>query len=147
PVTPIPAGEQIPVSYQGTELTIARPVMESAGVEIEVPHFSGYGVAKGLLGDTEEARRRLGGSAEARIGSEINAMLAEAQQRERGGAEPDPEVGVRLQEYFEQYEAEVIAPRIAAAGNSCAEGRLAVDTYLSHARTLELLGYAEDDFS
>src|SRR5690606_16000856 len=86
-------------------------------------------------------------SAEARIGSEINAMLAEAQQRERGGAEPDPEVGVRLQEYFEQYEAEVIAPRIAAAGNSCAEGRLAVDTYLSHARTLELLGYAEDDFS
>lgn len=145
PATPIPAGEQVPITYQGTELTIARPVMDSAGIEIEIPHFSGYGVAKGLLGDVEEARRRLGGSAEARIGSEINAMLAEAQQRERAGAEPDPQVDVRFREYLRQYEREVIAPRIAAAGNSCAEGRLAIETYLSHERTLELLGYAEDD--
>ncbi len=145
PASPIPVDEQVPITYQGTELTIARPVVDAADIQVEIDHFSGYGVAKGLLGDVEEARRRLGGSAESRIESELNALLMEDRQRQLAGDDPDPDLWERVRGYFEQYEREVLDPRVAAAGNSCAEGRLAVDTYLGFHRTMQLLGFHDDD--
>lgn len=145
PASPIPVDEQVPITYQGTELTIARPVIGATDIQIEIDHFSGYGVARGLLGDVEEARRRLGGSAETRIESELNALLMEDRQRQLAGEDPDPDLWERVRGYFEQYEREVLDPRVAAAGNSCAEGRLAVDTYLGFHRTMQLLGFTDDD--
>ncbi|QGG96598.1 hypothetical protein [Actinomarinicola tropica] len=138
PAEPIDVDEQLPFTYQGSELTIARPSMETPDVAIEVDHFSGYGVAKGFLGDVEEVRHRLGEDALRRIESEINAFLVAERQRELAGEEPNPEWGDRMREYFEQIEREVVEPRMAAAGESCAAGRLAAETHLGFARQWQI---------
>ncbi len=44
---------------------------------------------------------------------------------------------------FDQYEKEVVEPRIAAAGESCAAGRLALQTVLGMERQKQLLGLSE----
>jgi len=44
---------------------------------------------------------------------------------------------------FDAYDAQVVKPRVAAAGTSCAAGRLALETILVVERQLELLGLAE----
>jgi len=45
-----------------------------------VTHFNGYGTVRGFMGDVEEARRRVGGSAEERIRSEMRAVMQQARQ-------------------------------------------------------------------
>lgn len=139
PPEPIQVEEQLPFTYQGSELTFARLAMDTPEIAIQVDHFSGYGVAKGLLGDVEEVRHRLGEDAAARISSEASAFLAAERQRELAGGEPDPAFNERLREFFEQFQREVVDPRMAAAGESCAAGRLAVETHLSFARQWELI--------
>ncbi|HUH89460.1 MAG TPA: hypothetical protein VLZ76_02210, partial [Lysobacter sp.] len=102
PATPIPAGEQILYGYSEDRLVFAEPVLKADGIAIVVPHFSGYGAAKGFMGDVEEARKRIGGSAEERITSEMRAVMQAAHQAEKRG-EPPPRFGYPLQPYFEQY--------------------------------------------
>jgi hypothetical protein len=50
-----------------------------------------------------------------------------------------------FEEAFAEYEARVIAPRVAAAGESCANGRLAIETVLGYQRQRQLLGMTTDD--
>ncbi|MGY1408268.1 hypothetical protein ACW5EG_01600 [Luteimonas sp. A611] len=142
PAVPIPAGEQILYAYSDSRLVFAEPVLKAEGIAIVVPHFSGYGAAKGLMGDVEEARKRIGGSAEERIASEMRAVLQEAQQAELRG-EP-VNLNALLDPYFEQMDQEVVIPRLEAAGQSCAAGRSAIMTVLDYARQRELLGYEEE---
>jgi hypothetical protein len=144
PATPIPAGEQILYGYSEDRLVFAEPVLKADGIAIVVPHFSGYGATKGFMGDVEEVRKRIGGSAEERIASEMRAVMQAAHQAEKRG-EPPPRFGYPLQPYFEQYEREVIEPRLAAAGQSCAAGRSAMITVLGYSRMRALLGYEDDN--
>ncbi len=143
PATPIPPGERILYGYSDDRLVFAEPVLKSEGIAIVVTHFSGYGAAKGLMGDVEEARKRIGGSAEERIASEMRAVMqAEHQAAQRG--EPPGNLAALLDPYFEQLDREVVQPRLAAAGQSCAAGRAAILTVLGYARQRELLGYEDD---
>ena len=142
PATPIPAGERILYGYSDNRLLLAEPVLKAQGIAIVVPHFSGYGVARGLMGNVEEARKRIGGSAEERIHSEMRAVLQEAREAEMRG-EPTQNLNALLDPYFEQLDREVIQPRLAAAGQSCAAGRSAILTVLDYARQRELLGYED----
>ncbi|WP_442682481.1 hypothetical protein ACSBPQ_12630 [Stenotrophomonas sp. JC08] len=142
PATPIPAGEQILYGYSDNRLLLAEPVLKAQGIAIVVPHFSGYGVAKGLMGDVEEARKRIGGSAEERIASQMRAVMQEWSQQV-GPNELGQDITQRLEPYFEQLDREVIQPRLAAAGQSCAAGRSAILTVLGYARQRELLGYED----
>ncbi|UNK58279.1 hypothetical protein MNQ95_04025 [Pseudoxanthomonas daejeonensis] len=139
PAKPIPAGERILYGYSDDRLVFAEPVLDAGGIAIVVPHFSGYGAARGFLGDVEEARKRIGGSAEERIGSEMRAALQQAHQAELRG-EPFRGYSYLLDPYFEQFEREVIEPRLAAAGQSCAAGRSAIFTVLGYQRQRALLG-------
>src|SRR5690606_34978014 len=142
PATPIPAGEQILYGYSDNRLVFAEPVLKAEGIAIVVSHFSGYGAAKGFMGDVEEARKRIGGSAEERIISETQAVMQAAHQAEIRG-ETMPNLSYLLDPYFEQYEREVIKPRLAAAGQSCAAGRSAIITVLGYDRMRALLGYED----
>lgn len=144
PAKPIPAGEQLLYGYSDNRLVFAEPKLNAKGIAIVVTHFSGYGAAKGFMGDVEEARKRIGGSAEERIGSEMQAVLQEAKQAQLRG-ETVPDMTVLLAPYFEQMEREVIQPRWAAAGQSCAAGISATQSKLSYSRQRELMGYEEDD--
>ena len=142
PATAIPPGERLLYGYSEDRLSFAEPVLGSDDIAIVVTHFSGYGAARGLMGDVDEARKRIGGSAEERIHSEMRAVMqAEHQAVQRG--EPPGFLTALLDPYFEQLDREVVQPRLAAAGQSCAAGRSAMLTVLGYARQRELLGYED----
>ena len=145
PPQELPVDQQIMFGYQadGKDLTLAYPSVDSREIKIKLLHFSGYGVTKGLLADTEPVRRRLGGDAEARLQSAVAAELAAERQRQLLGGDQGSTT-VDFGEYFKQYEEQVIKPRVAAAGESCAAGRLAMQTVLGLERQKQLLGVPDD---
>ena len=144
PVEEIPLAEQLFFGYQetGKEVIFAPPVVDSKEIKILLLHFSGYGVTKGLLADPESVRGRLGGSAERRLQSVTAELLGRERQKQLLGAEDTSldALANGLQGLFDQYEREVIEPRVAAAGESCAAGRLALQTVLGQERQKQLLG-------
>src|SRR5665648_96250 len=154
PPQEIPLDEQIFFGYQaeGQDLIFAPPVVDSKDIKISILHFSGYGVTKGLLADPESVRERLGGSAERRLQSQTAELLGQERQRQLLGA-GDSEAGNwadDLKALMDQYQKEVVDVRVAAAGESCAAGRLALQTVLGLERQKQLLGMAEggmDQFS
>jgi len=144
PSQSIPIDQQIIFGYQGMgeNLVLATPVAGSSEIKIQLAHFSGYGVTTGFLADLASVRARLGGDAEARMQSAMAERLGKARQVELLGAEEDssPDFPAFSKEYIEK----VIKPRIAAAGESCAAGRLAVQTVLGWERQRQLLGVSDD---
>ncbi len=138
PTQPIPLGEQIMFDYRGDgqAMGLALPALDPGAIQIELLHFSGAGVSKGLLADLEPLRRRLGGDVDARLHS---AMAAAIQQARQNG-ESVESLTATLIGYVMEFIEKVVKPRVAAAGESCANGRLAMDTITSNERYLTLLG-------
>ncbi len=141
PAEEIPLAEQIVFGYQadGKDLILAAPVVDSSEIKIQVQHFSGNGVTKGLLADIEPVRERLGGSIERRLESALNAEIARLRQQGSDGEA----VSAAYAEALLQYEAQVVKPRVAAAGESCAAGQLAIQTVLRLERMRQLLGLSD----
>ncbi|HEY8491482.1 MAG TPA: hypothetical protein VIO14_10875, partial [Dehalococcoidia bacterium] len=141
PSQEIPVDQQIPFSYKGTgqNLALALPVVDSRQIQVRLLGFSGYGVTKGLLAEIEPVRARLGGEAESRLQSELAAHLIQARQAQLlGGEAGDFDMDGWLRRYREQ----VLRPRLAAAGESCAAARLAIQTVLALERQSQILGGA-----
>ncbi len=146
PAQEIPVDQQIFFGYEGDGqgLTLAPPFLDAAEIKIQLLHFSGYGVTKGLLADTEPWRARLGGDAEKRLASLAAEHLGAERQRALLGAEASDDLGDWFQDLDRQYMEQVVKPRLAAAGQSCAAGRLALQTFLSWERQRQLLGMGEE---
>lgn len=142
PKEAIPVDQQLMFTYQGSgqDVILALPVVDSKEIKMQLLHFSGYGVTKGLLADIEPARSRIGGSAERRLQSAAAERLGRERQAQLLGSE-DTSGGLKdMSDLFKQYEEEVVKPRIAAAGESCAAGQLAIQTVLGFERQKQLLG-------
>lgn len=142
PKQTIPVDQQLMFTYQGAgqDVILAFPVMDSNEIKMQLMHFSGYGVTKGLLADIEPVRSRIGGTAERRIQSVAAERLGRERQAQLLGSEDDSAGLKDLVDLFDQYENEVVKPRIAAAGESCAAGQLALQTVLGFERQKQLLG-------
>ncbi len=143
PAQELPIDQQIFFGYQGDgeNLVLAPPAMQSTEIQIQIFHFSGYGVTKGFLADIEPVRARIGGDAEARLQSAIAEYLSRVRQAQLLGTEYDTDVD--WEGLFQQWEDQVVRPRLAAAGESCAAGRLAINTILSYERQRQLLGVGD----
>ncbi len=139
PVADIPIDQQIFFGYDGSgeNLALALPVVDSSEIKILLDHFSGYGVNKGFLADIEPVRQRIGGSVEARIQSAIAEKIHANRQSALQGQEGE---SLNLNSLFEEYNEQVVKPRVAAAGESCAAGRLAIQTVIGLERQAQLLG-------
>lgn len=137
PTQPIPLNEQILFDFEadGQALGLALPVLDPSVIQIQLLHFSGAGVSKGLLADTEPVRQRLGGSVEARL----NSAMAIAVQQARQNGESDESLAAKLSGYIDEFIDNVVKPRVDAAGESCANGRLAMDTLVKVGRYIQLL--------
>jgi hypothetical protein len=144
PSQDIPIDQQIFFGYQamGDNLVLAPPVVNSNEMKVQILHFSGYGVTKGFSADIEPVRQRIGGDAEARIQSAVAEQLLKARQSQLLGIGEGSDID--LTDYFSQYEEQVVKPRIAAAGESCAAGKLAIQTVLGLERQRQLLGMSEN---
>ena len=150
PAVEIPIEEQIVFGYlsEGSDLILAAPVVDSSEIKINVLHFSGNGVTKGLLADIEPERQRLGGDAERRLRNAVNEALGKERQRQLlgGGEEGGEDLQALFAEAFRQFEEQVIKPRLAAAGESCANGQLAIQTVLGYERQRQLLGMGDSGY-
>ena len=143
---PFPVEEQIFFGYQnaGKDVFLAVPDKNSQAIKITLNHFSGYGVTKGFLADIEPVRERLGGSDETRLQSKIaEAVLRERQRLQNGGSEEDSSLDQEAELIFKEYYEKIVKLRIGAAGESCAAGRLALETAISFVRLLQLMGSEE----
>lgn len=140
PAEEIPLAEQITFGYQGDgkDLILAAPVVDSSEIKIQVLHFSGNGVTQGLLADIEPVRQQLGGDAERRLQNAVSAELIRI--RQEGGEWVGAAVRAAFEDVFQQYEEQVVKPRVAAAGESCANGKLAIQTVYQLERLRQLAG-------
>ena len=147
PSQDIPVEEQIMFGYQGAgeNLALAVPVVSSSKIQILVSHFSGNGLTKGLLADVEPVRQRIGGDAETRLQNAAAAQLQRERQKQLLGDESGETLD--FESTFREFEELVVKPRIAAAGESCAAGRLAIQTVLGYERQRQLLGISSNDDS
>jgi hypothetical protein len=137
-----PVDQQIPVSYRGATSVVSLAALDpsSQDAKFKLVHFSGYALllaTKGLSASLEALRHRLGGDAADRIASAVAERLALVRQKQLLGT-GNPE-GLVLDDLLTQYEAEVLKPRLDAAGTSCTASRLAIETLLSYERTFSLL--------
>ncbi len=150
PAVELPIEEQLVFGYQaeGSDVILAAPVIDSNEIKILVQHFSGNGVTKGLLADIEPERQRLGGDAERRLQNAISEALGKERQRQLlgGGGEGGEDMQAIFAEAFRQFEEQVIKPRLAAAGESCANGQLAIQTVLGYERQRQLLGMGDSGY-
>jgi hypothetical protein len=144
PAEEIPLDQQILFDYEmdGQAVSMALPSLDPSVIQIHLLHFSGAGVAKGLLADMEPYRRRLGGDVEARMRSNIAEVLQVERQKQLVGLDSD--IIEEFRSFIEEYIERVAKPRITAASESCAAGRLAIETVVQTERTLELLGLSDD---
>jgi len=145
PSAELPIEEQLPFGYDGDGkgLFIATPVVDEPAIQLLIQHFSGYGVSKGLLADIEPERERLGGSEERRLQSQVAEALGRERQRQLLGGEEDLDIAELFGSAFAEYERTVVEPRVRAAGESCAKGRLALETVLGLERQKQLIGMSD----
>lgn len=142
PVQEIPVDQQIMFGFvgNGQDVILTPPVLDSREMKIQLLHFSGAGVTKGFLADIEPVRSRIGGDTERRLQSLAAEKLGRERQNQLLGSDDE---SFDIQEFlklFKQYEEEVVKVRIAAAGESCAAGQLALQTVLGFERQKQLLG-------
>jgi hypothetical protein len=145
PAVALPENERLLIGYQadGRGLTVPLPDPNSSEIRIKLLHFSGAGVTRGLLGDLEAVRRRLGGNVEARLSSAISLAIQTARATNQS-----PEIlWARVDAYLDEYVERVVRPRIAAASEGCAEARVAVETILRLERIRQLLGLSTEENS
>jgi hypothetical protein len=147
PPQELPIDQQIFFGYQadGEDLVLAAADKASAEIKLKLLHFSGAGVTKGLLADIEPVRQRLGGSAEQRLQNLAAEVLGRERQRQLLGQGEGVDLAAIFNDLMKQYEEQVVQPRVAAAGESCAAGRLALQTVLGLERQRQLLGIGGDD--
>jgi len=145
PAAELPIEEQLPFGYDGDGkgLFIATPVVDEPAIQLLIQHFSGYGVSRGLLADIEPERERLGGSEERRLQSQVAEALGRERQRQLMGQDADLDMAELFSSAFAEYERSVVEPRVRAAGESCAKGRLALETVLGLERQRQLLGMSD----
>lgn len=148
----VPLTRQLFVQWEGTGrmLGLAAPDPKSSAIRLSVMHFSGMGVvrSKGLDADIEPVRQRIGGDAERRLQSAAaEALMRERQAQQAGTNAGAAGLSAQLTSLFTQFRQQVVLPRIAAAGSSCAAARLAIVTVIGVERQLQLLGSASNDFN
>ncbi|KQP35276.1 hypothetical protein [Pseudorhodoferax sp. Leaf274] len=149
PGASVPVERQLPIGWSGENNTVALAALDPTRREtsLKLLHFSGYALLlarQGTNATLEPARHRLGGDAEARLQSLTAERLLQERQRQLLGQTP---AELNLDDIFKAYDEEVLQPRIAAAGSSCAAGRLAIQTVLGRSRQRQLLGYPDDAYS
>jgi hypothetical protein len=136
----IPVEQQLPIGSSGETGAVHIPLIDSDrdAIRLLLVHFSSAGVSKGYLADLGPVRQRLGGDAEARLRSLAAQEMARARQ---AGEDPDAATMAALDKQFRD---QVLKPRLAAAGESCAAGQLATKTILEYGRQSDLMGLGYD---
>jgi hypothetical protein len=141
PAVALPIDQQIPFGYEaaGAGMFLALPVVKDPRIQLRILHFSGYGVTKGLLADLAPLRQRLGGDAEARLNSQVAELFTRERVLEQSGQGVPLTFPEEVRSLLDEFQRQVVDVRLAAAGNSCANARLALESLLNVTRERVLL--------
>ena len=147
PAVALPVDQQVPFGYEaaGTGMFLALPVVKDPRIQLRILHFSGYGVTKGLLADLGPVRQRLGGDAEARMNSQIAEAFARERVLEQSGQPVALTFHDGMRSLLDEFQRLVVDPRVAAAGSSCANARLALESLLNLSKQRQLLFGGEEE--
>lgn len=108
---------------------------------IVAQHFSGYGFADLKNAVQERYVKWTTTRAEERLRSEVATVLTEERQRQLLGTESTGEAALEVVvQKMDDYEVQVVLPRIAAAVTSCAAAKEAIATALVSEWQRQLLG-------
>jgi len=140
-----PLAQQVPVGVRGSGGVVSLAALDPTDRDdavFELMHFSSYALllaTKGMDASLEAVRHRLGGDADERLQSATAETLARLRNAQLA-TPPTGDLGTAMTTLFSAYESQVVQPRIAAAGSSCAAGRLALQSSLGLERQRELMG-------
>jgi hypothetical protein len=141
----IPVENQILFGYlgEGKDLHLAAPGPDYPKIQVRVPHFSGFGLGSGIATDRANLLLSRAADHEVRLQQQLAQALSQERTRQLLGIENggDP---IDMNGFFESYYGLVVRPRMLAAGSSCANGKLAIQTLLSYERQRQLLGIGDD---
>lgn len=146
PASALPPDQRIPFGYEetGTGMFLAFPKPRSMTIQLELLHFSGYGVTKGELANLDDVLKRFGGDADARFESLITARMAAESALERAGQPVPLDYWAGIEALVDDYERDVVQRRVDAAGLSCANARVAWNSVLTLERWRQLLAIESD---
>ena len=143
----LPIDQQVPFGYEGEGegMFLAIPVVSDPRIQLRILHFSGYGVTRGLLSEIAPVRQRLGGEAEI------------SPRKPARGSPPTPRrtsVARRPRRPLRSYwmrSSGTSSPKSSNSasqrcGNTCANGRLALESVLRLHRWQEMLQGATTTF-
>ncbi len=137
--TTLPVDQQVPFTLQGPgDVVSLAALAPGTPLKLKIGHFSSYGYAlamKGFSATLAAVRHRLGGDAEAQLETEVAAEVTRERQQPSG-----KNLYELLLPFINRYVEQIVKPRLAAAGNSCANARLAIQTVVGFERQMQLLG-------
>lgn len=126
---------------EGSALGAAPIVVDSATPTLLVGHFSGYGLAQATPPERAALLERRAADADARIQSQLGEAIGELRQAAFSGEDEPFDFRELVTMAFEEFERDVLKPRLEAAGASCEATQRAVQTAIGYARQRLLLGF------
>ena len=111
-----------------------------------VQHFSGYALGNATGPSQAAFLQRQASDAATRITSEVGEVFTAERQSQLLNGTSVVDVAAAFEKYGKDWEEQVIKPRLAAAGSSCAAAELAVATVTGYERQRALIG-ASSTFS
>jgi hypothetical protein len=145
PAAPIAVPDQLMfvAKSDGSEAGSALVDAKATGIVLLLEHFSVAGAAEVTSPERAAFLERQATAAEDRISSEVGAKLGDERIAQLTGQEGK---GVDIAKAMDQYEHDVVAPRLEAASSSCAAAAKAIQTVLGLERQRQLLGMGSGNF-
>jgi hypothetical protein len=143
PTTSVPVERQLLFMFSddGSAVWAAEPKMDTQDIVFVTNHFTGFGFADLPAGLRERYVKWTTDRAAERISSQVNETLQGERQRQLLGEGEDSTVAVdAITKAMDDYEKDVVTPRVANADTSCAAAKEAIATLLGLERQRELLG-------
>ena len=145
PATPIAVSDQLlfVAKSDGSDAGAALIDAKSTEMVVLLEHFSVAGAAEVTSPERAAFLERQASAAEEQIRSQVGAQLGDERAAQLTGAQGK---GVDISKAMDQYERDVVAPRLEAASSSCAAAAKAIQTVLGLERQRQLLGMGSGKF-
>lgn len=144
PSQPIPPERQFAFGIDDAGRSVVASHTDPAATvpTLLLDHYSGYGLADATDAQRSAMLQRQAETAKARLHSRMALELGKAKENASGGEDDGRTIGDLFEAQREEYEREVLAPLLEAAGGSCSAQTRALQELQGYERQRELVGIA-----
>lgn len=143
----VPVAEQVAFAYTGNGRdAFLYPMMpDPRRIELPILHFSGYGFGQAPPNDPGRKALQSATDKEARLQSQVAAIIAEERGRIPAGGDETSRIAKRIEPLMIQYYDEVLRPLMSTAEHDERMAECALQRFLSWERQLTLAGLVDPD--